>query len=50
MKIEGSFVNKKGDTVTLEITISGSTGNDIAIEPDGELEFDDLRVSDMAFL
>ena len=39
MKIEGSFVNKKGDTVTLEITISGSTGNDIAIEPGGVLEF-----------
>ncbi len=39
MKIEGSYVNKKGDTVTVEITIPGSTANDIAIEPDGVLEF-----------
>lgn len=39
MKIEGSFVNKKGDTVTVVITIAGSTGNDIAIEPGGVLEF-----------
>lgn len=37
MKIEGSFVNKKGDTVTVVITISGSTSNDISIEPDGVL-------------
>ena len=39
MKIEGSFVNKKGDTVAVVITISGSTGYDIAIEPGGVLEF-----------
>ena len=39
MKIEGSYVNKKGDTVTVEITIPGATANDIAIEPGGVLEF-----------
>ena len=39
MKIEGSYVNKKGDTVTVSIIVAGSTGNDIAIEPDGVLEF-----------
>ena len=39
MKIEGSFVNNKGDIVAVVITIAGSTGNDIAIEPDGVLEF-----------
>ena len=39
MKIEGSFVNNKGDIVAVVITIAGATGNDIAIEPDGVLEF-----------
>lgn len=39
MKIEGSFVNNKGDIVAVVITIAGATGNDIAIEPDGLLEF-----------
>ena len=39
MKIEGSFVNNKGDIVAVAITIAGATGNDIAIEPDGVLEF-----------
>lgn len=39
MKIEGSFVNNKGDIVAVVITIAGATGNDIAIEPDGMLEF-----------
>lgn len=39
MNIEGSFVNKKGDTIAVVITIAGSTGNDIAIEPGGVLEF-----------
>ena len=39
MKIEGSFVNKKGDTVAVVITIAGSTASDIAIEPGGVLEF-----------
>ena len=39
MKIEGSFVNNKGDIVAVVITIAGATDNDIAIEPDGVLEF-----------
>ena len=39
MKIEGSFVNNKGDIVAVVITIAGATGNDIAIDPDGLLEF-----------
>ena len=39
MKIEGSFVNNKGDIVAVVITIAGATGNDIVIEPDGVLEF-----------
>jgi len=39
MKIEGSFVNNKGDIVTVVITIAGTTGNDIVIEPGGVLEF-----------
>lgn len=39
MKIEGSFVNNKGDIVAVVITIAGATGNDMAIEPDGVLEF-----------
>ena len=39
MKIEGSFVNKKGDTVKVSIIVAGSTADDIAIEPGGVLEF-----------
>lgn len=39
MKIEGSFVNRKGDVVKVTITISSSTASDITIEPDGVLEF-----------
>ena len=39
MKIEGSYINRKGDTVTVTIEIAGSKAADIAIEPDGVLEF-----------
>lgn len=39
MKIEGSYINRKGDTVTVSIEIAGSKAADIAIEPDGVLEF-----------
>lgn len=39
MKIEGSFVNKKGDAVKVSIIVAGSTADDIAIEPGGVLEF-----------
>lgn len=33
MKIEGSFVNKMGSTITVSIVIAGSTSADISIEP-----------------
>lgn len=48
MKIEGSFVNKKGDTVKVSIDVSSSTASDIEIEPGGDLEFsaDDTVVID----
>ena len=39
MKIEGSYINRKGDTVTVTINVAGSKAADIAIEPDGVLEF-----------
>ena len=39
MKIEGSFVNKIGATVTVSIAIAGSTAGDISIEPGSDLEF-----------
>ena len=38
MTIKGSFVNEKGDVVGVTITLT-ATGTDLAIEPDGELEF-----------
>ncbi len=38
MKIAGEYVNKKGDVVGVAIT-TGTTDADIAIEPDGVLEF-----------
>ena len=40
MKIEGSFVNKMGSTITVSIVIAGSTSADISIEPGSDLEFD----------
>ena len=48
MKIEGSFVNRKGDTVTVTISVAGSKAADMSIEPDGVLEFaaDDTVVID----
>ena len=48
MKIEGSYINRKGDTVTVTIEIAGSKASDITIEPDGVLEFaaDDTVVID----
>lgn len=39
MKIEGSFVNKMGSTVTVSIVIAGSASADISIEPGSDLEF-----------
>ena len=40
MKIEGSFVNKMGATISVSIVIAGSTSADISIEPGSDLEFD----------
>lgn len=39
MKIEGSFVNKMGSTITVSIVIAGSTSADISIEPGSDLEY-----------
>ncbi len=39
MTIAGSFVNMKGDVVGVTITLATAKGDDVAIEPDGVLEF-----------